>query len=201
MKIGYARVSSIGQNLDTQIQKLKEYGCEEIFMEKRSGKDRKGRIELERALEYVRSGDEFIVAKLDRVARSVIDLNNILHLLNEKNVSFKALNTDIDTSTSHGKLLFNILGSIAEFERELIKERQKDGIENAKTNGVKFGRKKKINDSMIADFIELQNEIDGNFKRIHTNQEVTDIINNRYNQNLSRISYLKAVQNYNSNEN
>ena len=146
MKIGYARVSSVGQNLDTQIQKLKDYGCEEIFMEKRSAKDRKGRIELERALEYLRDGDEFVVAKLDRVARSVIDLNNILNLLKDKNVSFKALNTEIDTSTSHGKLLFNILGSIAEFERELIKERQKDGIENAKFNGVKFGRKKKIND-------------------------------------------------------
>lgn len=194
MKVGYARVSSSGQNLKTQIQKLKEYGCEKIFEEKKSGKSAQDRIEFQNALDFVRDGDSLVVAKLDRMARSMSDLTATLKLLENKGVAFKALNTDIDTGTTTGKLVFNILGSIAEFERELIRERQRDGIDSALKNGVKFGRKKRLTDEMVLDFKELQQQVDGNKQRVHTNEEAKNIINEKYGVALSRISYMKGAQ-------
>jgi len=144
MKIGYARVSSIGQNLDAQLGKLNSYGCEKIFQEKASAASGKKRTELEQALEYCREGDVLVVTKLDRLARSMADLHNIAQTLEKKHVDFVVLDQNIDTTTPTGKFTFNMLGAVAVFERDMIAERQAEGIAKAKEKGVKFGRKVKL---------------------------------------------------------
>ena len=137
--IGYARVSSIGQSLEVQLDKLKD--CDKIFQEKRSGKQTDNRPELLKALDYVREGDSLVISRLDRMARSVLDLAKIAERLKEKEVALKVLDQSIDTSTSEGKLMFHMLGAFAEFENDIRRERQQDGIAKALSKGVKFGRK------------------------------------------------------------
>jgi len=137
--IGYARVSSIGQSLEVQLDKLKD--CDKIFQEKRSGKQTDNRPELLKALDYVREGDSLVISRLDRMARSVLDLAKIAERLKEKGVALKVLDQSIDTSTSEGKLMFHMLGAFAEFENDIRRERQQDGIAKALSKGVKFGRK------------------------------------------------------------
>lgn len=146
--VGYARVSSVGQKLDVQLEKLKMYGCEKVFEEKVSGTTA-NRVQLQRCLEYLREGDSLVITKLDRLARSTFHLTQIANHLEEKSVDFVVLDQQIDTSTPTGKLLFNMLASIAEFETEIRKERQLEGIEKAKSKGVKFGAKKKLTEQEI----------------------------------------------------
>ena len=146
--LGYARVSSIGQSLDVQLDKLKAYGCEEIFKGKLSGVTA-DRPELKECRKYVRKGDLLVITKLDRLARSTFHLTQIAEELREKGAELVVLDQNIDTSTSVGKLLFNVLASIAEFETEIRKERQFDGIQKAKENGVQFGRKPKLSEDQI----------------------------------------------------
>lgn len=141
--IGYARVSSLEQNLDIQVEKLEQEGCSKIYQEKLSGVDSK-RPELAKCLDYVREGDTLIITRLDRLARSVLHLNQISQLLQEKKVEFKVIDQHIDTTTSLGRLMFNILGAFAEFENEIRKERQMDGILKAKKRGVQFGGQFKL---------------------------------------------------------
>jgi DNA invertase Pin-like site-specific DNA recombinase len=137
--VGYARVSSTGQDLDVQLEKLK--GCEKVFKEKRSGVNA-GRPELRRCLEYLRDGDTLVVTKLDRLARSTPDLYRIISQLAEKGVEFKVLDDPaIDTSSRTGKLVMGVLALIAEFENDFRRERQMDGIKKAHERGVRFGRK------------------------------------------------------------
>lgn len=139
-KVGYARVSTKDQNLDAQIAQLQAEGCEEIFQEKVSGSKRE-RPELQAMLKYVRKGDTVIVCKLDRVARSIKDLWEIVEGLNEKGVGFQALNNrDLDTTSATGRMMLSILGAVAQFEREMLLERQAEGIEIAKQKGVYVGR-------------------------------------------------------------
>ena len=128
MKIGLARVSSIGQNLDSQLIALEEYGCEKIFQEKKSGTKREGREVLEECLEYVREGDEFVVTRIDRCSRSVLDLQLIIKQLEQKKVTFSATEQSINTKTAEGKCFLNMLSIFSEFETNLRAERQKDGI-------------------------------------------------------------------------
>lgn len=150
MKIGYARVSTTGQDYETQLSKLQAEGCEKIFSEKQSGKSSDNRAELQKAVEFCRDGDVLVVTKLDRLARSMADLWAIVRGLENKGCNFKVLDqSGMDTTTSTGKLLFNILGSIAEFERDLINERTAEGRAAAKANGVKFGRKAKLTDDQV----------------------------------------------------
>lgn len=145
MKIGYARVSTTGQDYETQLTKLKAEGCEEIFSEKQSGKSSDDREQLQAALKFARKGDVLIVTKLDRLARSMGDLWNIARELDKKGAAFKVLDQEgIDTSNATGKLLFTILGGIAEFERDLINARTAEGRAAAKAKGVKFGRPGKL---------------------------------------------------------
>lgn len=146
--VGYARVSSIGQSLDVQIDKLKKYQCDKIYQEKKFGITA-NRPELKKCLDYVREGDVLIITKLDRLARSTVDLHNILEQLNNKGIGFRVLDQSIDTTSPTGKLLFGILASIAEFETELRKERQMEGIKKAKESGIAFGRKAKLSDNQI----------------------------------------------------
>ena len=140
MKIGYARVSSYGQSLEVQRQKLQEEGCSEIFEEKISALSQK-RNELDNALRTIREGDVLVVTKLDRLARSMQDLLTLSKRLQKKQAELKVLDQSIDTTTSEGRLMFNIIGSFAEFEHDIRKARQMDGIRKAKDKGVAFGRK------------------------------------------------------------
>lgn len=139
--IGYARVSSLGQSLDVQLDKLKD--CDKIFQEKRSGIDNT-RSELKNALEYIREGDVFMVTRLDRLARSTAHLCKIAETLVQKSVALKVLDQNIDTKDATGRLLFNMLGAIGQFETEIRAERQMDGILKAKNKGVKFGKEKAL---------------------------------------------------------
>jgi DNA invertase Pin-like site-specific DNA recombinase len=140
--VGYARVSSVGQSLDIQLEKLK--GCDKVFKEKRSGVDT-GRPALKQCLEFLRDGDTLLVTKIDRLARSTSDLYRIVSELTEKGVSFKVLDDpSIDTTSRTGKLVMGILALIAEFENDIRRERQMDGIAKAKDRGVKFGRKREL---------------------------------------------------------
>lgn len=147
--IGYARVSSTGQDLAVQLEKLQSAGCEKIFREKRSGVDA-GRPELKRCLEYLREGDTLLVTKIDRLARSTSDLYHIISLLADKGVAFKVTDdAAIDTTSRTGKLVMGILALIAEFENDIRRERQMDGIKKARERGIRFGRKPLLVSEMI----------------------------------------------------
>ncbi|WP_018857822.1 recombinase family protein [Rhizobium sp. 42MFCr.1] len=139
--IGYARTSTLDQTygLAAQLRDLQTAGCEKVFQEQLSSVD-KQRPELTRAVEYAREGDVFVVTKLDRLARSMADLVKIKDAFEAKGVTLKILNLSIDTSTPTGKLMMNLLGSIAEFEREIMLERQREGIAKAKEDGKYRGR-------------------------------------------------------------
>lgn len=138
--IGYARVSTTDQNLTNQIEQLNAVGCNRIYQEKKSGADT-DREQLKLLLDYVREGDTVVACKLDRIARSTKHLLEMVDQLTAKKVSFKVLNIDLDTSTPTGKLMLTMLGAIATFEREMMLERQRDGIERAKLEGKFKGRK------------------------------------------------------------
>ena len=146
--VGYARVSTIGQKLDIQRNKLKEYGCEEIFEDQHTGTTA-DRPALKSCRQYLRKGDSLVITKLDRLARSTFHLTQIAEELKTKQVDLVVLDQNIDTSTSTGKLLFNMLAAIAEFETEIRKERQMEGIAKAKEKGTQFGRKAKLNQEQI----------------------------------------------------
>lgn len=149
--VGYARVSTAGQSLDVQLEKLKD--CDRIYKEKRSGRTDR-REELASCLDYVREGDTLVVTKLDRLGRSTRDLLNIINRLEEKGVVFKVLDQNIDTGTPAGRLMFTLLGAIAEFENDLRRERQADGIAIAKEKGVQLGRKPKLDQQAISQLRE-----------------------------------------------
>lgn len=153
MKVGYARVSSVGQSLDTQIDKLTAFGCEKVFQEKRSGASRTKREAVNAALEFCREGDVLVITKLDRLARSMFDLQDITKTLERKGVDFIVLDQNIDTTTPTGRLTFHLLGAVAEFERDLISERQAEGIEKAKAKGVRFGRKRKLTPEQVKEML------------------------------------------------
>ncbi len=145
MDIGYARVSSTGQSLEIQEEQLIAAGCEKLFSEKRSGTSLSGRQALEDAVEFAREGDTLIVTRLDRLARSGSDLQNIVTRLNAKGVGFRCLQQGaVDTTTGMGKLVLGILGAVAEFEADIRKERQLEGIAKAKVAGVYKGRKPSV---------------------------------------------------------
>ncbi len=146
--IGYARVSSVGQSLEVQNDKLSGYGCAEIFSDKKTGTTA-DRPELQACLKYVRKGDSLVITKLDRLARSTFHLTQIAKQLEDKGVDLIVLDQKIDTSTPTGRLMFNMLASIAEFETEIRKERQLEGIAKAKENGVQFGRKAKLSSEEV----------------------------------------------------
>ncbi|MGE3993129.1 recombinase family protein [Pseudorhodoplanes sp.] len=145
--VGYARVSTTGQDLEVQLEKLAK--CDKMFREKRSGVDG-ARPELRRCLEYIREGDTLVITKIDRLARSTSDLYKILSRLEEKGAQFKVLDDPlIDTNSRTGKLVLGILSLIAEFENDIRKERQMDGIAKAKERGVNFGRRKQLTDDVV----------------------------------------------------
>jgi len=138
--VGYARVSTQDQSLDVQLKLLQEAGVKKTFQEKASGV-KEDRLELTAMMDYVREGDAVVVCKLDRIARSTKHLLTIVETLDKKGVEFRVLNINLDTSTPTGKLMLTMLGAIATFEREMMLERQLEGIREAKAKGMYKGRK------------------------------------------------------------
>jgi DNA invertase Pin-like site-specific DNA recombinase len=143
-RFGYARVSTNDQDLTTQIAALKAAGCDPIRHEKRSGTSRADRTELDTLLAFLRKGDTLVVTRIDRLARSVADLQDVVRELKAKGAHLKATEQPIDTSTAAGKAFLDMLGVFAEFETNLRRERQMEGIAKAKAEGVYKGRKPSI---------------------------------------------------------
>src|SRR6202043_1898455 len=141
---GYARVSTVDQDLAIQRAALKAAGCEVIRAEKASGTRRDGRSELQVLLDFLRAGDTLVVTRIDRLARSLKDLQDIVHELKGRGVALKATEQPVDTGTAAGKAFLDMLGVFAEFETNLRRERQLEGIAQAKARGVYRGRKPSI---------------------------------------------------------
>lgn len=144
MKVGYARVSTIDQELGGQVDALTAAGCERVFSEKVSGTSTTGRDKLQEAMDFVREGDALVVTRVDRLARSIGDLQQLVGTLRAKKVDLLATEQPVDTSTAAGKCFLDMLGVFAEFETNLRRERQTEGIERAKARGVYKGRKPSI---------------------------------------------------------
>lgn len=157
MKVGYARVSTVDQHLHMQEDALKNDGCEEIFHDVASGV-KTARPGLEDALGYLREGDTLVVWKLDRLGRSVQHLIQTIKSLSEKKIGFKSLQENIDTNTSGGKLIFHIFSALAEFERDLIRERTQAGLKAARARGKMGGRPPLLDNRQITRMIEMYDE-------------------------------------------
>ena len=154
---GYARVSTIDQDLRLQRAALKAAGCDVIRAEKASGSRRDGRTELQVLLDFVQPGDALIVTRIDRLARSMRDLQDIVHELKTRGVALRATEQPIDTSTAAGKAFLDMLGVFAEFETNLRRERQLEGIAAAKARGVYTGRKPHIDPAAIRQLRDQEN--------------------------------------------
>ena len=154
MKVGYARVSSVDQNLDVQLEILKSFGCKKIYQEKVSGTSTQGRNKLKECIEFVREGDELVITRIDRLARSVLDLQLIVKELSDKGVNLSATEQPISTKDATSKCFLDMLGVFAELETNLRKERQMEGIEKAKEKGVYKGRKPSIDASAVKELKE-----------------------------------------------
>jgi DNA invertase Pin-like site-specific DNA recombinase len=152
---GYARVSTVDQNLDIQIAALKAAGCDKVRCEKVSGTSTNGRQELKTLLEFVETGDTIVVTRIDCLARSIGDLQDIVRDLKAKGVALKATEQPIDMTTAAGKCFLDMLGVFAEFETNLRKERQMEGIAKAKAEGVYKGRPPSVD---CAKVLELKAE-------------------------------------------
>jgi len=152
---GHARVSTTDQDLSLQTEALTAAGCDIIRSEKLSGTSRNGREELERLMEFIREGDTLLVTRIDRLARSIGDLQDIVRSLKAKGAALKATEQPIDTSTAAGKAFLDMLGVFAEFETNLRRERQMEGIAKAKERGVYKGRKASIDS---AEVVKLRGE-------------------------------------------
>ena len=147
--IGYARVSTTDQNLELQETALRAAGCDLIRAEKRSGTTTAGREELKTVLDFLRAGDVLMVTRIDRLARSIGDLQDIVRAVKTRGASLKATEQPIDTSTAAGKCFLDMLGVFAEFETNLRKERQLEGIADDKARGVYRGRKASIDPAQV----------------------------------------------------
>ena len=149
MKIGYARVSTQDQKLELQLDELQKYGCHTIYQEKISGKST-DRPELAKMIEHLRTGDTVVVWKLDRLGRSIRNLIDLVTAFREKGIEFVSLKDNIDTSTATGRFTFNLFASLAEFEREIIRERTMAGLQAAKARGRNGGRKPGLTKEALA---------------------------------------------------
>jgi DNA invertase Pin-like site-specific DNA recombinase len=169
MLIGYARVSTNEQNLDLQKDALEKAECERIFVEQMSGSS-SNRPELNKTIDMLREGDTLVVWRLDRLGRSLKHLIELITILEERKVGFKSLTESIDTTTSGGKLIFHIFGALAEFERNLIRERTNAGLSAARARGRKGGRPMFLDSRKREVAIQLYNE------KKHTIKEICQIM-------------------------
>lgn len=165
MKFGYARVSKNDQSLDIQVQKLKAFGCDEIYMEKVSGvKD--NRKELSRLMDKLRKGDTVCVVRLDRLGRRMIKLVQMINDFKEKGINFVSLENNIDTTTPLGMVLFSMCAAFSEMERELIRERVKAGLDAAHKKGRKGGRPRALTSEKHSTLMSLTKNNEFSVKKI-----------------------------------
>jgi DNA invertase Pin-like site-specific DNA recombinase len=162
--IGYARVSTESQNLDRQLDALKKYGVDIIFNEKMSGVKR-DRPELKKMLEHMTPGDTVVIESLSRLGKSTKDLIELMELFKTKGVNLVSLKESIDTNTSTGKLLFTLMSAIAQFERDVIADRTKEGLNSAKARG-RLGGRPKIESSTVNKAVKLYNTRQYSIKEI-----------------------------------
>lgn len=179
MLIGYARVSTTGQDLETQKEILENQGCEKLFVEKVTGTSTTQRTQLKEAIEFARPGDTLVVTKIDRLARSIMDLNKIVQLLADKGVKVKFIKDNMEFDGSNGSnslqtLLFNILGSFAQFERDLIVERTTEGRERAKKQGKHMGRPGQ-DEKKIKQAIKYYNDRENNGMSVNDIVKITGV--------------------------
>jgi DNA invertase Pin-like site-specific DNA recombinase len=154
MLIGYARISTNEQNLALQRDALEKAGCEQIFTDQVSGTKAR-RLGLEQALSHLRQGDTLVVWRLDRLGRSLRHLIDTITELQERGIGFKSLTESIDTTTTGGRLVFNIFGALAEFEREIIRERTQAGLQSARARGRSGGRRKALTQKQVNQLRQL----------------------------------------------
>lgn len=169
MKVGYARVSTHDQNLSLQLDALKQAGCEEIYQDQVSGAKAE-RSGLRDALAYLRQGDTLVVWRLDRLGRSLKHLIETVTMLEERGIGLQSLQEAIDTTTSGGRLVFHIFGALAEFERNLIRERTQAGLQTARARGRKGGRPKALDAKKAELLYQLYDE------KNHSIMELCDIM-------------------------
>ena len=169
MLIGYARVSTYDQNLDLQIDALKKVGCEKLFTDHVSG-SQTSRPQLDSALDFLREGDALVVWRLDRLGRNLKHLIELVTQLEEKGIGFRSLTESMDTMTCSGKLIFHIFGALAEFERNLIRERTRAGLTAARARGRLGGRKPKLKEKQQQVAVQLYHD------KQHTVDEICHIM-------------------------
>ena len=169
MQIGYARVSTIEQNVAPQIDQLEKAGCDRIFRDKASGAKTE-RPGLQEALDFLREGDSLVVWRLDRLGRSLKHLLETVNMLEERGIGFRSLQESIDTTTSSGRLIFHIFGALAEFERNLIRERTMAGLRAARARGRVGGRPRKLDSKKTELAYKLYDE------RKYTVKEISQIL-------------------------
>jgi DNA invertase Pin-like site-specific DNA recombinase len=143
-RIGYARVSTADQDLDAQLDRLKAEGCSVVRGEKISGASRDGRTELEVIIQFLRAGDELVVTRLDRLGRDTRDVLNIVHECDQRQAFVTVLDPHVSTRGEAGRIVLTVLGMVAQMERRFIKERQREGIERAKAEGIYRGGKRRL---------------------------------------------------------
>ena len=176
MNIGYARVSTDDQNLSLQEDALKEAGCERIFKDKISGA-KSERPGLQEALSFLRDGEDVLVVwRLDRLGRSLKDLIELINQLEERKIGFKSLQDPVDTTSPGGMLVFHIFGALAEFERNLIRERTKAGLEAARARGKKGGRRKALNEEQAGRLFQLYDDTNADGRKNYTIKEICDMM-------------------------
>ncbi|MCB1467066.1 MAG: recombinase family protein [Rhizobiaceae bacterium] len=152
-RIGYARVSTLDQDLDGQLAKLKAEGCEIVRSEKVSGASRTNRDELATVLQFLRPGDELVVTRLDRLGRDTRDVLNLIHECEERGAFVTVLDPHVSTRGEMGHIVLTVLGMVAQMERRFIKERQREGIERAKSAGAYKGGKRRLDHERIHNLI------------------------------------------------
>ncbi|WML79169.1 recombinase family protein [Streptomyces sp. VNUA74] len=173
MKVGYGRVSTHEQHPEAQEDALRVAGCDEVYIDRASGK-LASRPELDKALLRLREGDSLVITKLDRLGRSLKNLIELSERLKDEGVALVVLDQGIDTSTPIGRMFYQILGAVAEFERELIVERTKDGLQAARARGRVGGRKKALRPRQVDLARSMYDEKGEDGKRRYTVQEIAD---------------------------
>jgi DNA invertase Pin-like site-specific DNA recombinase len=175
MKIGYARVSTDQQTNDPQTDRLNEAGCKRVFVDVMTGKAA-SRPEWDKLLDQLRAGDVLVILRFDRIGRSLKHLIDVVNDLHEREVGLLVLDQDINTTTPAGKFMFHIFGAVAEFERDLIRERTMDGLASARARGRTGGRKPKLNERQVATLKSMYAAVGDDGKRAFTVAEIAEAV-------------------------